>query len=129
MVSSFQKLKNLINGKQNILNITTGVEFETGRTIDGKKEYGLYKNLGTLSDIENKSKIFKTGISDSYKVIKYQLFAKNKTNGQLLTIPFINLTNTQFLSAYLNSPNDLIARSNYDFYEYDLVIDISYIKN
>lgn len=37
MLSAWNKIKELINKKQNILNITTGIEYETGRIIDGKK--------------------------------------------------------------------------------------------
>ena len=37
MLNAWNKIKELINKKQNILNITTGTEYETGRIIDGKK--------------------------------------------------------------------------------------------
>ena len=34
------KIKDIESNKADRLNITTGQEYETGRTIDGKKEYG-----------------------------------------------------------------------------------------
>lgn len=127
MVSAFQKLKNLINGKQNILNITTGVEYETGRIIDGKKEYGLRKNLGAFANSGRKD--FNTGLSSSYKITKYQLFAKNKSSGQVLTVPFMNLSNTQYLAGYFNDPTLVATMNNYDFSGYDLIIEVYYTKS
>ena len=42
--------------------IITGVEFETGRTIDGKKEYGKRIDCGKLPD--NTYKDIETGLSN-----------------------------------------------------------------
>lgn len=46
MIPRYNKTKN----KQDKLNITTGTEYETGRIIDGKKEYGKRINCGKLPD-------------------------------------------------------------------------------
>ena len=127
MFNAWTKIKDLINKKQNILNITTGTEFETGRIIDGKKEYGLRKNLGSLPNSTNTT--YNTGVSNSYKITKYQLFAKNKTNNQVLTVPFMNLRNTQYISAYFENANTISAMCNFDGSAYELVIELYYTKS
>lgn len=43
-------------------NITTGIEFETGRIIDGKKEYGKRINCGVL--LASGAKTVETGLSN-----------------------------------------------------------------
>lgn len=53
-------VENAIN--QKYVNITTGVEFETGRIIDGKKEYGKRIDCGKLPD--NTYKDVETGLSN-----------------------------------------------------------------
>lgn len=108
-------------------NITTGTEYETGRIIDGKKEYGLLKNLGAFANSGRKD--FNTGLSSSYKIKKYQLFAKNKSSGQVLTVPFMNLSNTQYLAGYFNNPTLVVTMNNYDFSGYDLIIEVYYTKS
>lgn len=127
MFNAWSKIKDLINKKQDKLNITTGTEFETGRIIEGKKEYGLRKKIGAFANSGRKD--FNTGLSSSYKITKYQLFAKHKTSGQMLTVPFINLTNTQYLSAYFNDITLIATMNNYDFSGYDLIVEVYYTKS
>lgn len=123
MIPRYNKTKN----KQDKLNITTGTEYETGRIIDGKKEYGLRKNLGAFANSGRKD--FSTGLSGSCKITKYHLFAKNKSNGQVLTVPFMNLSNTQYLAGYFNDPALVATMNNYDFSGYDLIIEVYYTKS
>ena len=127
MFNAWSKIKDLINKKQNILNIITGTEYESGRIIDSKKEYGLRKNLGAFANSGRKD--FDTGLSSSYKITKYQLFAKNKSNGQVLTVPFMNLSNTQYLAGYFNNPTLVVTMNNYDFSGYDLIVEVYYTKS
>ena len=48
-----------------VTNITNGVEFETGRIIDGKKEYGKIINVGNLPNASTKEIAFSvSGISN-----------------------------------------------------------------
>lgn len=107
--------------------ITTGTEYETGRIIDNKKEYGLRKNLGALPNSTNTT--YNTGLSSAYKITKYQLFAKNRTNNQLLTVPFISLNNSQYISAYCDDANTISAMNNFNSSSYDLIIEINYTKS
>lgn len=127
MLNAWNKIKELINEKQNILNITTGTEYETGRIIDGKKEFGLRKNLGAFANSGRKD--FNTGLSSSYKITKYQLFAKNKSNEQVLTVPFMSLENTEYLSGYFNDPSLIATKNNDNFSGYDLIIEVYYTKS
>lgn len=108
-------------------NITSGVEYLTGRFIDSKKEFGLRKNLGALPNSTNTT--YKTGLSSSYKIKKYQLFAKNRGNEQLLSIPFIDLKNTHYISGYLDNANLISVMTDYNFSGYDLILEIYYTKN
>lgn len=123
MIPRYNKTKN----KQDKLNITNGTEYQTGRIIDGKKEYGLRKNLGAFANSGRKD--FSTGLSGSCKITKYHLFAKNKSNGQVLTVPFMNLSNTQYLAGYFNDPALVVTMNNYDFSGYDLIIEVYYTKS
>lgn len=45
-------------------NIVTGTPFETGRTIDGKKEYGKRINLGKVSVTTNNTRVVSTGLTN-----------------------------------------------------------------
>ena len=108
-------------------NVTTGTEYESGQIIDGKKEYVLRKNLGAFANSD--SKTFNTGLSSSYKITRYNLFAKNKTNNQVLTAPFINLSNTQYISAYFNDASLIATKTNSDFSGYDLIMEVYYTKS
>lgn len=65
MIPQYTKNKQALNKK---LNITTGVEFETRRIIDGKKEYGKRINCGNMPD-SNTIKV-NTGLSN----VAYQDF-------------------------------------------------------
>lgn len=48
-----------------IINITTGTEFETGRIIDGRKEYGKIINIGKLPNASTKEIAFSvSGLSN-----------------------------------------------------------------
>lgn len=123
MIPRYIKTKN----KQDKLNITTGTEYQSGRIIDGKKEYGLRKNLGAFANSGRKD--FNTGLSGSYKITKYQLFAKNKTNNQVLTVPFMSLDNTQYLAGYFNDANLIVTMNNFNFSKYDLIIEVYYTKS
>ncbi len=45
-------------------NIKTGTEFETGRIIDGKKEYGKRINFGKVSVTTNNTRVVSTGLTN-----------------------------------------------------------------
>ena len=59
MIPRYNKTKN----KQDKLNITTGTEYETGRIIDGKKEYAKRFAAVTLPS-SAANKIIQTGLNN-----------------------------------------------------------------
>ena len=122
-----EEIGNLKNNKLDKIEITTGVEFETGRIIDGKKEYEKTINLGSLANADTSS--FKTGLSTSDTIKSYQFFARNRQNQQFLTVPFLALNGTDYISAYFNDNQNIITRTNWDATNYDLILDVYYTKN
>lgn len=62
MIPSYIKIKKLLKNKQEKINIVTGIEFETGRTIDGKKEYGKRIDVGQLPNATAKE--IETGLEN-----------------------------------------------------------------
>lgn len=109
------------------IKITTGIEFETGRIIDGKTEYGMIKNLGTAPNNERKD-YSTVDLSSSFTVSRYLIYAKNKSNKQILSIPFIALNLTDMTSAYLNDAKNIPCKANWDMSNFDLWIEIYYFK-
>lgn len=71
-------------------NITTGTEFETGRTIDGKKEYGRRINVGPLT--KETLKTVNSGInSNDYALTRISGCAISSYNGRQDPIPNSNI--------------------------------------
>lgn len=104
--------------------VVEGQEIALNEYVGGKRVYRLYKNLGALPNNDGTS--YNTGLSSNYTCIKYQLFAvKGK---RILSIPFINLLNTQYISSYLNDASQLPAKVNFNASEYNLYIDVYYVK-
>ena len=112
------------NFNELVSKVVEGQETALNEYVGGKQVYRLYKNLGSLPNQTNKS--YLTGLSSNYTCIKYQLFAvKGK---QILSIPFIDLNNTGYISSYLNDTSQLPAKANFDARKYNLYIDIYYVK-
>lgn len=112
------------NFNELVSKVVKGQEIALNEYVDGKQVYRLYKNLGALPN--NTSGSYQTGLSSNYTCIKYQLFAiKGK---QILSIPFIDLNNTGYISSYLNDTSQLPASTNFDAREYNLYIDVYYVK-
>lgn len=55
-----------------------------------KEEYKEI-NLGSLVNADTIALTFNTTLKDTDTIKSYQLFAKNRTNQQLLTVPFLAL--------------------------------------
>jgi hypothetical protein len=68
----------------NVIKITTGVKFETGRIIDGKKEYGKRVNVGYLKTGYTE---IAHGISNIYAFTGYEGYFVNENSGTFFTIP------------------------------------------
>ena len=90
MLNAWNKIKELINKKQNILNITTGTEYETGRIIDGKKEYAKRINCGKGPN--NETIQVETGLTN----VEY-----TKIEFSILSMTFILLLDLQYDHFYL----------------------------
>ena len=104
--------------------VVEGQEIALNEYVGDKRVYRLYKNLGALPNNDDAS--YNTGLSSNYTCIKYQLFAI--AYKQVLTIPFINLTNTQYISGYIDNPSLISLQSNFNTSGYNLYIDIYYVK-
>ena len=112
------------NFNELVSKVVEGQEIALNEYVGGKQVYRLYKNLGVLPN--NTGGSYLTGLSSNYTCIKYQLFAvKGK---QILSIPFIDLNNTGYISSYLNDTSQLPAMANFDARKYNLYIDIYYVK-
>ena len=112
------------NFNELVSKVVEGQETALNEYVGGKQVYRLYKNLGVLPN--NTTDSYQTGLSSNYTCIKYQLFAvKGK---QILSIPFIDLNNTGYISSYLNDTSQLPAKANFDARKYNLYIDIYYVK-
>lgn len=122
-----KRIEALEENKADKINVTTGIEFETGRIIDGKTEYGMIKNLGTAPNNERKDYSI-VNLSSSFTVSRYLIYAKNKSNKQILSIPFIALNLTDITSAYLNDAKNILCKANWDMSNFDLWIEIYYFK-
>ena len=125
MFNAYNKIKELINKKQNILNITTGTEYETGRIIDGKKEYGKRIDLGTLPNATSKSVAH--GISRATKILGYKAFANN-ANGVFGGVPLPHVSLNNYIELQITSTNVFIS-SSINASIFTGVIEIYYLKN
>lgn len=120
-------IKSLDSKKLDIQNITTGVEFETGRIIDGKKEYGKRIDCGNMPEA-NTYKEVATGLSN----VNYLHLEGMATNGSFF-IP-INCTrpadgtDAGSIGAYINN-NILVIQTKSDRNSFTGKITIYYTKN
>lgn len=108
--------------------VIEGQEIALNEYTDGKRVYRLYKNLGTMPEANGKTS-FNTGLSESYQIQRYQLFAIRKNDKkQVLSIPFINLDNTTYISGYMDSTKLISVGVNWNTENYDLYVDVYYTK-
>lgn len=105
--------------------ITTGVEFKTGRIIDGNEEYGKRIYFGTLPN--NSSKSVAHNITNANKITGYQTFAYYK-DGRFggLTIP--RAVGNDYIELQLTE-TDIFIASNIDASYFNAEIEIYYTKN
>lgn len=126
MLSAWNKIKELINKKQNILNITTGTEYETGRIIDGKKEYGKRINCGKLPNAQ--AKYVQTGLENITltRAIDGVMLSSNSQRG--LPAPSVTAVNT--IMVYLNGTGTaLTINTQFDWSSYSAHVELFYTKN
>ena len=109
------------------ITVTDGIEFETGRIINGKREYCTRLNLGPLP---NATAIdYQTGLNSSYVVTNYHLYGLG-SDTRCFSLPFFNLSDPSYhvLGYVKGGPSVVCTKSNYDVSSYNLIVEISYTK-
>jgi hypothetical protein len=119
-------IENAINEKT--INITTGVEFETGRIIDGKVEYGKRIDCGALPD--------GTGLRTiahritNFMVTKIEAYAYSSAYGRWMTLPLVENGESSAYNVSFNiDTTNITLNSDKTQEHYTACITIYYIKN
>ena len=104
-----------------ITNITTGTEFETGRVIDGKKEYGKRIDFGYLPNAS--SKLVAHGLSN----VTYTGLEGITTNG--IPLPLGHPSGTSYNILLQINSNSVQVVTGTDRSSYYAYITLYYTKN
>lgn len=105
------------------INIITGVESETGRIVDGKKEYQKKLSLGNLPNAT--AKYILTGLSNVTFTRPIQGIRGNES-----IIPFYNKSTDRCVNIDSTSGGDtLTIGTNYNFSNQTAWVDLYYTKN
>lgn len=127
MFNAWSKIKDLINKKQNILNITTGTEFETGRIIDGKKEYA--KRFAAVALPSSAGNItVQTGLGN-INFIKLEGSISKTDGSESSNLPYSYTGQADVYHYYSNSSKNITIRVSGDMSNYQVVETIHYTKN
>lgn len=105
------------------INITTDTEFETGRIIDTKKEYGKIINVGTFAS-GGRSLTKTTGLTN---VTYTDLKGKLADSSNMFPIN-CSRNNPYNISAYITS-NTITVEIDTDRIGYTAIVEITYTKN
>lgn len=105
-------------------NITTGTEFETGRIIDDKKEYGIIVDCGSLPNNTSKSKSLPITLSQ-VNITKIETLCKSGS-GVIQNFEFYSGFNGLYLST---SQNVVTFATKADGSAYNLLVTLYYTKN
>lgn len=119
--------KTKLNGLSATKSITTGTEFETGRIIDGKKEYGKRINCGIVPKF-NASVRKAHGISNLYLFTHVYGVAGTVNNPWAEPIGFSTSNNIRMVIEGAN----IVIKTNNDAYntaEYIAYVELYYLKN
>lgn len=109
--------------------ITTGVEYETGRIIDGKIEYAKRINLGTLP---NAAEIrIQTNIGRKVQLIKLEAAARRSSDKVDFPIPYASIAdpNTNMQIVTLNDCQYIQVKTSSDKSDCTAVATIYYVNN
>ena len=107
-------------------NITTGTEYETGRIIDGKKEYAKRINCGNLPNAE--AKYVQTGLQNITltRAIDGVMLSSNSQRG----LPAPNITSGNTIMVYLNGTGTaLTINTQFNWSSYTAYVELFYTKN
>lgn len=124
-----QGIKSLNNTKADKTNITTGVEFKTGRIVDGKEEYGKEINVGYL---ESGYKEILHGITGWTRITKLEGLFYNENSNTTFTIPRSYPTENEKygIDLCVGATNiQLTCGTNYNGATFVGIITIYYLKN
>ena len=104
--------------------ITTGIEFKTGRIIDGKEEYGKRINIGALPNATDKS--IPTGLTN----VKYTGMRGMATNNSsFICLPATAVSSmTQQVNIYITN-NSIYLQTGNDRSSYTGTVTVYYTKN
>lgn len=127
MIPQYTKTKS----KQDKLNITTGTEFETGRIIDGKKEYAKRVDCGFLTAGSTSTAY---NVSNINAVTKIDAMFYNINSKSTYAIPraYILEPEKYNVDCNISVPNGTIileSGSNYNGTTFKAVVTIYYTKN
>lgn len=106
--------------------ITTGTEYETGRIIDGKKEYAKRINCGNLPNAQ--AKYVQTGLENITltRAIEGVMLSSNSQRG----LPAPNITSGNTIMVYLNSTGTVLTiNTQFDWSSYAAYVELFYTKN
>lgn len=106
--------------------ITTGTEYETGRIIDGKKEYAKRINCGNLPNAQ--AKYVQTGLENITltRAIEGVMLSSNSQRG----LPAPSITSTNTIMIYLNGTGTaLTINTQFDWSSYTAHVELFYTKN
>ena len=109
--------------------IVTGQEYETGRIIDGKKEYGKRVDCGYINSGNNTIAHGITGITE---LSGFDAKFKNETNGTIFNIPraFPTEPEKYNVDCDINLSNITItAGTNFNGSNFKAFVDVYYFKN
>lgn len=107
-------------------NITTGIEYETGRIIDGKKEYAKRINCGNLPNAE--VKYVQTGLENITLTRPIEGVMLNSGSQRGLPAPSITSANT--IMIYLNGAGTaLTINTQFNWSNYTAYVELFYTKN
>lgn len=106
--------------------ITTGTEFETGRVIDGKKEYAKRIDCGAMPNAAEKR--VSHGITNVYQYTKIEGIAKY--GDTILPLPYIDVaTPSRSIGIYLPNATQIYMYSGYNWSSFTGYVTIYYTKN
>lgn len=110
--------------------LTTGVEFETGRIIDGKVEYCKRIDTGALPNKTQKQIAIGIDVKN-ITIQKYEGMARNSSNGACKPLPYVNATYTNYnVQVDIWETGHINITTNNDWSSYDTsYIDLYYTKN
>lgn len=107
-------------------NITTGTEYETGRLIDGKKEYGKRINCGNLPNAQ--AKYVQTGLENITLTRAIDGVMLNSGSQRGLPAPSVTSANT--IMVYLNGTGTtLTINTQFNWSSYTAYVELFYVKN